>query len=187
VIVVTRTNRGEWYTYHTKKGKVESWVVRFIRQCGIVDLGFDINRIFVCHNEIGHNGKGRICASHSLTHFVDNKLVNLWSMMCDIAGNCGQSIRQADGRAFQLMQENAWNDIEWPQEDRRYLLQLDTWKDIALYFKLPYVNELWDYLCSVDPPKCPPPAVHPSVSCLPRSLGLRRRRGCKRSRRWRRR
>ena len=79
-----------------------------------MDLGFDINRMFVCHKEIGHDGKGRICASHSLTHVVDKKLVHLWSVMCDPAGNCGQSIRQADGRAIQLMQENAWNDIEWP-------------------------------------------------------------------------
>ena len=79
--------------------------------------------------------------------------------MRDLAGNCGQSIRQADGRVIQRTQDNAWNDVEWPQEDRRYLLQLDTWKDVALYFTLPYVNKLRDDLCSVGPPKCPPLAA----------------------------
>ena len=64
-------------------GHVEAWVVRFIRQTGLLELGFDMWNMHVVPDKTGKHGKGPVAGNLGLTHFMDNDMDCLWSMLHD--------------------------------------------------------------------------------------------------------
>ena len=45
VHVISRTNTGKWHSFHQKLGRVEAWVVQFVRGLSLERFGFDINNL----------------------------------------------------------------------------------------------------------------------------------------------
>ena len=64
-------------------GQVEAWVVRFIRQSGLLELGFDLWDLHVVSHKTGIHGKGPVASKLGLTHSMDNDMDCLWSMLHD--------------------------------------------------------------------------------------------------------
>ena len=50
-----------------------------------------------------------------------------------------------------------------PARFRDRVLHLNSWKEIARAFDLPYVEDIWECLLGVGPPECPPPTKHPHL------------------------
>ena len=100
VFIVSRTNTGSWYSHHQRLGTVEAWIVRFVRGCGLLQLGFDINNLMICSAHYGDTGKGVLAKRVGLTHMIDNDLNNLRSVLFDEMGNAMESVERYNGKVI---------------------------------------------------------------------------------------
>ena len=94
LFIISRTNTGNWYSYRGRR-QIETWVVRFVRSLGFVDLGMPVENIHLCRDRSGRDGKGRIAERCQLTHFIDDHLECHWSVLEDSEGNAMMDVSEA--------------------------------------------------------------------------------------------
>ena len=161
--IISRTTAGSWWSHHTKLGTVEAWVVRFLKQCGVTFCDVPEDNIHICCDRTGWHGKGPIADMAQQTHSVDNDMDCLWSVMFDPCGNAAESIIDNDGCCIRFTaHDTRVQRTGWPPSHRRYLVTLSSWYDVAKYFELPYIDELWDVLSQQGPPHAEPHNAEPT-------------------------
>ena len=72
--------------------QVEAWVVRFIRECGLLELGWSDRNLLLTSECYGRWGKGPAACGAGVTVFVDNTSACLWSMAFDPEGNAADTL-----------------------------------------------------------------------------------------------
>ena len=74
---------------------MEAWVVRFIRECGLLELGWPEDNLLLTSDCHGRWGKGPAAWNNvkaGVTVFVDNTSDCLWSMAFDPDGNAADTL-----------------------------------------------------------------------------------------------
>ena len=92
---------------------------------------------------------------------MDNDKACLWSVLFDPAGNSGRYIKDASGCVFHFVAHRPV-EARWAPDFQNMLRRLLSWKELAHYFELPWVDQCWDYLADLGPPGSPPPCLPPS-------------------------
>ena len=72
VCVVSKTDAASWYSWHKTYGKIEHWVVRFLRQLGLFDAGVPAENVRFTRYAAGKLGKGPPIKELGCTHFIDD-------------------------------------------------------------------------------------------------------------------
>ena len=73
---------------------MEAWVVRFIHECGLSELGWPEDNLILTSETYGGWGKGP-AADHKtpgVTVFIDNTADCVWSMEFDPNGNASETL-----------------------------------------------------------------------------------------------
>jgi hypothetical protein len=76
----------------------ETWLHKTMDICG--QTGLLKSNIHFCRDCVGSKGKGPVAAALQLSHFVDDKDENLWSVFEDPAGNSREAIERHNGQLF---------------------------------------------------------------------------------------
>jgi hypothetical protein len=73
---------------------VEARVVWFVRECGLLELGWPEDNLLLTSDTYGEWGKGPAAyrKTPGVTVFIDNTADCLWSMEFDDYGNCSQTL-----------------------------------------------------------------------------------------------
>ena len=150
--IISRTNRGSWWT---KDGQ-EVWVVQFLRDAGFMYF-LNERQVRICKYR---PEKGGIADEFNLSHFIDNHPECLASVIefddpCCIQRNDGFMVHfngctnipvDSDSVLHERTRELI-NDFTWPA---------DNWFDVAILFGLVtrQDQEFFDERCSLSPPNC---------------------------------
>ena len=156
--VISTTITGSWWSEYTKRGrthKVEAWVVRFVRSVGILDYMPDRN-LRLTTERSGPCGKGQAANEAGITHFVDDSMECLWSVMKD-RHNALESIISNKGFLVHFVSERRHGDAMWLPDDDECMKRLgmtDSWRQIAIWLGLPYATDtnVWRWLEKQGPP-----------------------------------
>ena len=148
VHIISRTQTGQLVSWHKRLGRVEAWVVRFVKCLNLQRYGFRIENMAVVSNKLGRDGKGAASKNKHLTHFVDNDLDNLWGIANDGHGNCSTTIR---GLLHYTGCRAQGSEGDWDDSTRRLLVKVGSWYEVAQYFDLPFMDD-WDYIANQTPP-----------------------------------
>ena len=168
VHVISRTERGSWQSKH-RGMTIEHYVIRFLRQCGIMQLGMEDCQITICAHKSGWLGKGIQAKKAGITHMIDNDPLCLWSVLMDKKGCAYDTISSYDdggrapGACFQFYKHEDTAFPTWltPDELGRYgnVLRVDSWMEVADYFDLPHRDKIWWKLMMRGPPYAPAPQM----------------------------
>ncbi len=109
VYVISRVNYlGETWS-RAQRQYVPHWVVRFLRSGnGVID---DRDAELVLHR-VGRGGKGEAAKRFQLTHFVDDSLDCLWSILQDEYGNAKPWIIGGNGKLVMYFNDRMRGDEE---------------------------------------------------------------------------
>ena len=155
---VSRTNNGTWHTFD---GKYEAWVVRFIRDLGLFDMGVPEDNLKICSEWWE---KAEIALNLDLAQFIDDRLeclmgvfslvpdCDLWCYTNDERGPFFK--RDSRGYPFDVQQQKVFFNS---------LSVCDNWRTMAsncdlenlLNFTNYSFNDIWEYLIIHGPPNKP--------------------------------
>jgi hypothetical protein len=92
----------------------ETWLHQTMDICS--RTGLLKENILFCRDCTGKKGKGPVAESLHLSHFVDDKDENLWSVFKDPAGNSRHAIKQHNGKLFHFARSGL--GVSPPREDK---------------------------------------------------------------------
>ena len=150
IVVIARTVQGSW---HTRNGKSESWVVRFLRDLGLVDMGVSDKNIKVCKND---SDKGSIAFNHCIGAMIDDSYDCLQAVhrcLPECEKLCYSNSEDGPNRPTEPFEDTFWGTVEYHHPDWRAMarrFKLDT-----LVFPSSSFDAVWDQLLAWGPPNAP--------------------------------
>ena len=109
VYVISRVNYLGQTWSKAEKAYVPHWVVRFLRSAnGVID---DDDTELVLH-KVGKGGKGQAAKKFQLTHFVDDSVECLWSVLQDAWGNARPYVAGGNGKLVLLFNDRMRSEPE---------------------------------------------------------------------------
>ena len=155
---ISRTNNGTWHTFD---GKYEAWVVRFIRDLGLFDMGVPEDNLKIC-NEWWE--KGEIAFNLNLAQFIDDRLECLMAVF-SLVPHCDLWCYTNDERGPFVKRDSREYpfDVQHQRVFFNSLSRCDNWRTMArncdlenlLKFTNYSFNEIWEYLIIHGPPRKP--------------------------------
>ena len=150
MVVIARTVHGSW---HTRSGKSESWVVRFLRDLGLMDMGVLDKNIELCKND---SDKGSIAFNHCIGAMIDESYDCLQAVhrcLPECEKLCYSNSEDGPNRPTEPFENTFWGTVEYHHPDWRAMarrFKLDT-----LVFPSSSFDAVWDQLLAWGPPNAP--------------------------------
>jgi len=119
--------------------KTRTWLFRTMNICSTT--GFLKDNANFCRDGTGPHGKGPIAGNLELSHFVDDKDENLWSVYEDPAGNSQPAIKRHNGMLFHFSRGGADDrpprPVCWQSQDRPpNVVPVANWLDLLRHLGL---------------------------------------------------
>lgn len=125
-VVIARTVHGS--SWHTKSGKSESsWVARFLRDLGSMDMGVSDKNIQPCKND---SDKGSIAFNHCIGAMIDDSYDCLQAVhrcLPECEKLCYSNSEDGPERPTEPFEDTFWGTVEYHHPD---------WRAMARRFKL---------------------------------------------------
>ena len=150
-VVIARTVHGS--SWHTKSGKSESWVVRFLRDLGSMDMGVSDKNIQPCKND---SDKGSNALNHCIGAMIDESYDCLQAVhrcLPECEKLCYSNSEDGPNRPTEPFEDTFWGTVEYHHPDWRAMarrFKLDT-----LVFPSSSFDAVWDQLLARGPPNAP--------------------------------
>ena len=154
LVFITRTKQGTWYV-QSRHGQEEAWVVRFLRNMGVVDMGVPLEQnLSVCKT---HGDKGPLAAQHNISAMIDDHydcLLHVHRALpeCELLCYSNSEWGYVPPSDPDEVEDSFWQAVE----------HLDDWKSLAQKFDLhtlPFpdssFDEVWEQLLLRGPPNKP--------------------------------
>ena len=157
LFLVSRTNNGTWHTFN---GKHEAWVVRFIRELGLFDMGVPEDNLKICKE---YWEKGKIARDHNLGRFIDDRFDCLMGVSY-LVPDCDLWCYTNDERGPRRQYTTEYPlDAQQREEFFNSTNYCDNWRAMAshwdlenlLKFKHYSFDDIWGYLIIHGPPRKP--------------------------------
>ena len=115
-VVIARTVHGSW---HTRSGKSESWVVRFLRDLGLMDMGVSDKNIELCKND---SDKVSIAFNHCIGAMIDESYDCLQAVhrcLPECEKLCYSNSEDGPNRPTEPFEDTFWGTVEYHHPDWR--------------------------------------------------------------------